>query len=136
MPPFLLYTRPNDRLAALLDDLLALAGARQQQAVLMLADFFVNGQDSRFARKLQGLPIWELKTQARGGAKGGMRVYFYFRSDDSARIVSAESKEGAAPGPAFREAALAAYADDRRSRDAQDRPGMERPTRTGVSARR
>jgi hypothetical protein len=119
VPPFLLYTRPNARRAALLDDLLALAEAGQQQAVdaavLMLADFFVNGQDSRFARKLQGLPIWELKTQARGGAKGGMRVYFYFLSDGSARIVNAESKEGTTPGPAFKEAAQAAYADDKRS---------------------
>ena len=44
-----------------------------------------------------------------------MRVYFYFLSDGSARIVNAESKEGTAPGPAFREATLAAYADDKRS---------------------
>lgn len=101
MPDFDLYTRPHARRPAVLDDLLALAEAGQQAAVdaaiLMLADLYELGAESRYAKKLQGLPLWELKTQARGGAKGGMRVYFYFRANGQVRILSAESKSGDKP---------------------------------------
>lgn len=117
MPPLVLYRRRAALRPAVIEDLLALAEAGQQQAVdaaiLMLADFYRHGTESRYVKKLQGLPVWELKTQARGGAKGGMRVYFYFRTDGAAVIVNAESKAGDAPGLAFREAALVAFAAQR-----------------------
>lgn len=99
--PFVLYRRRNGARAAILDDLLALADAGQQEAVntaiAMLRDLFTQGHRSSYARKLQGLPIWELKSHARGGAKGGTRIYFYFRSDGDQVIVSAEVKTGDAP---------------------------------------
>jgi hypothetical protein len=39
--------------------------------VVMVADFHTYGLESRYVRKMQGLPFWELKTQARGGVKVG-----------------------------------------------------------------
>jgi len=118
MPAFVLHVRPKAQHPAIIEDLLALAEAGQQgavdAAVLMLTDLYRQGHGSSYARKLQGLPIWELKTHTRGGAKGGTRVYFYFHPDGSAYIVNAESKEGTAPGPALREAVLAAAANNRR----------------------
>lgn len=117
MPPLVLYRRGTAPRPAVIADLLALADAGQQEAVdaaiLMLADFYQRGAESRYVKKLQGLPVWELKTQARGGAKGGTRVYFYFRDDGAAVIVNAGSKSGDAPGPALREAAIVAFAAQR-----------------------
>ncbi|KEF33978.1 hypothetical protein RDMS_09810 [Deinococcus sp. RL] len=119
MPALVLYLRPNTQRPAVIDDLLGLAEAGQQEAVdtaiLMLTDLYLNGHASAYAKKLKGVPVWELKSHARGGAKGGMRVYFYFRRDGSAHIVSAESKPGDAPGPAFREAVAVAATDHQRS---------------------
>lgn len=118
--PFVLYRRPNAARAAILDDLLALADAGQQEAVntavTMLRDLFTQGHRSSYARKLQGLPIWELKSHARGGAKGGTRIYFYFRSDGDQVIVNAEIKTDDAPSAGLlREATAAAFADRKRS---------------------
>ncbi|WP_425148146.1 hypothetical protein [Deinococcus sp.] len=115
MPVFVLYRRPSSRHPAIIEDLLLLAEAGQQHAVdaavSMLADLFRHGHHSSYAKKLQSLPIWELKTHARGGAKGGMRVYFFFRPDGSAHIVNAESKDGNSPGPTLKEALRAWRAD-------------------------
>ena len=98
MTDLLLYIRPNAKRAAIIDDLLSMAAAGQQAAVdaaiTMLADLHQNGRDSSFAKKLQGQPVWELKTHARGGIKGGTRVYFYFRGGGAAVIVNAETKKG------------------------------------------
>ena len=118
--PFVLYRRPNGARAAILDDLLALAEAGQQEAVntaiIMLRDLFQQGHRSSYARKLQGLPIWELKSHARGGARGGTRIDFYFRTDGDQVIVNTEIKTGDAPSAALlREATAAAFADHQRS---------------------
>lgn len=119
MPALVLYVRPNAQRPAVIDDLLGLAEEGRQEAVdtaiLMLADLYLQGHASAYAKKLKGVPVWELKSHARGGAKGGTRVYFYFRRDGSARIVSAESKPGDAPGPALREAIIVAATDHQRS---------------------
>ncbi|MBB6017071.1 type II toxin-antitoxin system RelE/ParE family toxin [Deinococcus radiopugnans] len=118
--PFVLYRRPNARRAAILDDLLAMADTGQQDAVntaiTMLSDLFEHGHRSSYAQKLQGLPIWELKSHARGGAKGSTRIYFYFRRNGDVVIVNAEIKAGNAPSaPLLREAALTALQDGQRS---------------------
>lgn len=72
--PFVLYRRPNAQRAAILDDLLALADAGQQDAVntaiVMLSNLFEHGHRSSYAQKLQDLPLWELKSHAKGGVKG------------------------------------------------------------------
>ncbi len=101
---FRLARHPN-RLDAkhsrIIEDLLGLAKAGQQEAVntmvTMLADFHEQGFESRFVKKLKGLPIWELKSRARGGAKGGSRVYFFVTGEAEVAIVNAESKSGDAP---------------------------------------
>lgn len=118
--PFVLYRRPNAQRAAILDDLLAMVAAQQQGAVstaiVMLSDLFHNGHQSSYAQKMQGIPIWELKSHARGGAKGGTRVYFYFRRNGDAVIMNAEIKEGNTPSAALlREATLVAVQDTQRS---------------------
>jgi len=37
----------------------------------MLEDLYRKGGESRFVRKLRGLPLFELKTRARGNRRGG-----------------------------------------------------------------
>lgn len=117
--PFVLYRRPNAAWAAILADLLALAEVGQQEAVntaiTMLRDLFEQGHRSAYARKLQGLPIWELKSHARGGAKGDARMSFSFRMDGDQVIVNAEVKAGVSPSAALlREATSAALTDQQR----------------------
>ena len=63
----------------------------------MLADLHEHGRDSRYAQKLEGLPLWELKTRSRGGPKGGARVYFAFTSYGDALIINAEVKDSDTP---------------------------------------
>lgn len=63
----------------------------------MLTDLYIHGYQSNYAQKLKSLPIWELKSHTRGGVKGGMRVYFYFRSNGDIVMVNAETKAGIAP---------------------------------------
>lgn len=118
--PFVLYRRPNSPRAAILDDLLAMVADGQQAAVntaiTMLSDLFEQGHQSHYAQKLQGLPIWELKSHARGGAKGGTRVYFYFRKSGDIVIVNAEVKADSTPSAALlKEATLTALQDQQRS---------------------
>lgn len=118
--PFVLYRRPNSPRAAILDDLLAMVANGQQAAVntaiTMLSDLFERGHQSHYAQKLQGLPIWELKSHARGGAKGGTRVYFYFRKSGDIVIVNAEVKADSTPSAALlKEATLTALQDQQRS---------------------
>jgi hypothetical protein len=64
--------------------------------IMMVADFHEHELESRYVRKMQGLPVWELKTQARGGVKGGTRVYF-FVFDNEAIFVNCEVKDGDEP---------------------------------------
>lgn len=118
--PFVLYQRPNAQRAAILDDLLDMVASGQQDAVntaiVMLRDLFEHAHRSSYAQKLQGLPIWELKSHARGGAKGGTRIYFYFRRNGDQVIVNAEVKEGhTASANRLKEATLAALQDGQRS---------------------
>jgi hypothetical protein len=112
VPAFKLYQRPNAQLPALLDDLLGFAANGHQRAIdtaiAMLQDLHRAERPSEctFARKLQGLPIWELKPHARGGIVGGLRIYFYLQSDSRLVLINAELKEGTSPGFALREAVL------------------------------
>ena len=86
MPVRLRLAYHPDRLEAqnprLIEDLLDIAYSGEQEAVdamiMMLADLHQVGHSSRFVKKLQGLPLWELKTRSRGGSKGGARIYFSF----------------------------------------------------------
>lgn len=98
---FVLYQRSNTQRAAILDDLLELASTGKQAAVnmaiTMLTDLYAQGHQSSYAQKMKSLPIWELKSRTRGGAKGGIRIYFYFRSNGDIVIVNAEAKPGTNP---------------------------------------
>jgi hypothetical protein len=80
----------------LIEDLLELALTGKQDAVdtiiTMLEDFHHQGFQSRFVKKLKGLPIWELKSRSRGGQKGGARVYFFVTGQNEVALVNAESK--------------------------------------------
>jgi hypothetical protein len=63
-----------------------------QTIITMLADLHQNPlHECQYAKKLRGLPIWELKSHARGGEKGGARVYF-FVLNDQAFITGVEVK--------------------------------------------
>jgi hypothetical protein len=92
--------RNPDRLDAknsrIIEDLQALVAEGKQEAVntlvLMLKDLHENGQKSRFVRSLKGLAIFELKSAARGGQKGGARVYFFY-ADNGAVICNCEVKD-------------------------------------------
>lgn len=86
--------------SALIEDLLELVAQGQQTAVdaivQMLEDLVTHGLESRYAKKMQRLPIWELKTRSRGGEKGGARVYFFVHQG-LAYVVNAETKQGDQP---------------------------------------
>jgi hypothetical protein len=80
----LLEPRHPERLHAqhslIIEDLLEIASAGQRDALnffIMLEDLTVHGLKCRYAKTLQGTPIWELKTRSRGGQKGGARVYWF-----------------------------------------------------------
>jgi hypothetical protein len=47
--------------------------------IKMIADFYEFGLESRCVKKLQGLPVWELKTQSRGGVKVAREFTFLFQ---------------------------------------------------------
>jgi Phage derived protein Gp49-like (DUF891) len=80
----------------IIEDLLELATSGKQEAVdamiEMLEDFHIYGLESRFVKKLKGLPVWELKTKSRGGLKGGSRIYFFMTEEKEAVLVNAEVK--------------------------------------------
>lgn len=70
-------------------------------AIDMLRDLHRSGHLSRFARKLHGPPLWELKPLTRGGKKGGVRVYFTFIDPPTrAMLFNAGVKSGDAPDTA------------------------------------
>lgn len=73
----------------------------------MLEDLHAHGAESRFVRKLRGIPLFELKTQTRGRSKGGARIYFAFTPHGQALLLGAEVKAGLAPSTAKLEEALA-----------------------------
>lgn len=105
--PFLLPFSPH-RLEArhprIIEDLLEVARTHEpavaSATIGMLADLHQNGASGQFVRKLQGLPLFELKTNARGRGKGGARIYFAFTPDGEALVINAEVKSGDAPSAA------------------------------------
>lgn len=60
------HHRRNAEHSSLIEDLLELITLDRQDAVnaaiAMLEDLIEYGLNSRYAKKLQGLPLWELKT--------------------------------------------------------------------------
>ena len=96
----------------LVEDLLELAHGGHQDAldaiIGMLEDLVQQVLKSRYALTLKGTPIWELKTRARGGSKGGARVYWFplevtfencQETETFAVVVNAEVKAENAPNP-------------------------------------
>lgn len=96
-----LPSRLNAKHPKIIEDLLVIAESGHIQAlksiIEMLKDFHQFGQDSRYAKKFVGYPIWELKTASRGGIKGGARVYFFLLETAEAVLVNAEVKSDNAP---------------------------------------
>lgn len=88
--------RLNARHPRIIEDLLELNKAGDGETVTtmitMLRDLYENNLDSRYVKKLKGLPLWELKTKARGGKKGGARIYFFVTEENEAALVNAEIK--------------------------------------------
>jgi hypothetical protein len=103
--PFFVARHPNHLNAkhpVIIDDLLEISLSSQDAVnsiVLMLHDFHVFGTNSRYAEKLKKLPLWELKTRARGGQKGGARVYFFVGDHNDLIVCNAEVKTGSTPNP-------------------------------------
>ncbi len=79
-----------------IEDLQELPLGAISAVIVMVADFHEHGLESRYVRKMQGLPVWELKTQARGGVKGGTRVYFFVFNNE-AIFVNCEVKDDDKP---------------------------------------
>lgn len=81
----------------IIEELLGLARGGQHEALTamieMLRDLYLYGRESRFVRSLQGVSLYELKTQSRGGAKGGSRIYFFLNDRDEAVVVNCEVKD-------------------------------------------
>lgn len=65
--------------------------------IRMLRDLHVNGRECQFIKPLTGYPLQELKSNARGGERGGARVYFWLLEDDAAGVVNCEVKDNDAP---------------------------------------
>jgi hypothetical protein len=74
--------------------------------IAMLQDLHQHGRGSRYLEKLKRLPLHELKSASRGGAKGGARIYLFFLANGEAGVVNCEVKENASPDPARLEVAL------------------------------
>lgn len=55
------------------------------------------GLECGFLKKMQGLPIFELKSHSRGGQKGGTRAYLFRAPEDTFMICRAEWKQGNQP---------------------------------------
>jgi hypothetical protein len=62
------------------------------EIIKMVADLKANGRSSRYLKKLEGYPLWELKSRSRGGEKGGARVYLFIGPDSSFYLCHAEWK--------------------------------------------
>ncbi|WP_353268701.1 hypothetical protein [Gemmatimonas sp.] len=99
-------TRHPRRLTAehplLVEEFLDLAAAGRieplGQLIDVVADLTRYGRSSRYLTKLTGLPLFELKPRARGGQKGGCRIYLFFAvhvNEEVAGLVNCEVKDGA-----------------------------------------
>jgi hypothetical protein len=84
----------------LIENLLEFAESGLQNAVdssiEMLSDFHQHDMNSRYLKKLIGLPFWELKTRSRGGIKGGVRIYLFI-ANNIAYCINAEIKPSSQP---------------------------------------
>jgi Phage derived protein Gp49-like (DUF891) len=92
----------------IIEDLLELSEDNQlaiNAMIEMLHDLYKQDLNTRYAKKLKDYPLWELKTRARGGIKGGARIYFFIEND-IAFIVNAEVKTGNEPSEHKLEEAL------------------------------
>jgi hypothetical protein len=63
------------------------------QIIAMIADLKEQGTNSRFLKAFSG-GILELKSRARGGDKGGARVYLFRTSQNEFLLCHAECKQG------------------------------------------
>jgi hypothetical protein len=109
--PYLPY-RLSARHPLLIENLLEFAQEGHQVAVdaciEMLTDLHLYDFQSRYLKKLVGLPFFELKTRSRGGIKGGARVYLFI-ADDMAFCVNAEIKPEKEPNAQKLEQAAEIY---------------------------
>lgn len=100
MPVKIVYPFDPDNLDAdqppFVEDLVDLLGQGHQVAldeiVKMVADLKQQGRESRYLKKLEGYPLWELKSRSRGGEKGGARVYLFIGPDTTFFLCHAEYK--------------------------------------------
>ena len=99
-----LARRPTNLEAAhslVIDDMLELISQGHTEAlseiIEMLSSLHKDGRGSAYVRTLKGNPFCELKSTARGGQKGGARVYFWFLDNGDAAVVNCEYKEPDAP---------------------------------------
>jgi hypothetical protein len=100
VPVKIVYPFDPDYLGAaqppFVEDLTNLLGQGHQTAldeiVKMVADLKQQGRESRYLKKLEGYPLWELKSRSRGGEKGGARVYMFIGPDDTFFLCRAEYK--------------------------------------------
>jgi hypothetical protein len=87
----------------LIAEMLALRKQGKRQAVsviiAMVRDLRQHGRASRYLVSLKGSPIYELKPKARGGEKGGARVYLFLTEHDEAGLVTCEVKDAVEPDP-------------------------------------
>lgn len=65
--------------------------------IRMMRDLYENGDDSRYLSGMKGYSFRELKSQSRGGLKGGTRIYLFITEHNQAGIVNCEVKEGDSP---------------------------------------
>lgn len=97
-PLLQLYPLNKDRpkRTQILEDLLDFTKNGKQPAVNeiigMLYELHEKGRHSARLYKLQGLPLFELKPNSRGGHRGGARVYLAFNDNNEAIILNAEVK--------------------------------------------
>lgn len=99
---------PNTLHPQIIENLLELCQEHQlavNAMIEMLHDLYQHSLQSRYVKKLIGFPLWELKTRARGGEKGGARVYFFVEGE-FAYICNAEVKTGDQPSEHKLEEAL------------------------------
>jgi hypothetical protein len=66
--------------------------AALDEIVKMVANLKQQGRESRYLKKLEGYPLWELKSRSRGGDKGGARVYLFIGPDTTFFLCHAEYK--------------------------------------------
>jgi hypothetical protein len=110
----------NTTRSAIVDDLLEMAARGQtssvKAAIEMLSDLHQNGIQSRFLKKMHGV-LWELKTRARGGEKGGTRIYLFWLSANQVAVLHGEVKEEDTPSPEILNACARFYASYRAGND-------------------